>query len=310
MGRELARHIVLPISHLRTEARTGIPDQLAIDIWDENIVIGNGSLDSFREDGEWYETTLKSPDGRFIGQRLPYTVSCFDRQCRHIVASIAWNERISNYERAKPLARLLLEWHNDRNVQMIHAALVARHDQGLLVVGKRGAGKSTFALACIIAGLDYVSEDFVGLERRSEHSFVGHGLYNSLFLEAGTLAEFGDIIPYGMKSPFSSEEKSAVILSEVFPERLKSAVSIRAVAVLCVADVMQPTLRPASKGEALLALGPSSLLQIPNRQLGTRGFARLTQLVEEVPCYRVQVGATVESAAASAERVLTEVGAI
>ena len=309
LGRTLAEHIVRPFSHLQTEEESFAGVQLTIELWDENRRDAGRHFALPDENGEWYETTFKSPDGRFIGQQLPYTFSCLDRRRSHIVASIAWSEKISNYERAKPLARLLLEWHNDQDIQMIHAALVARDDQGVLVAGKRGAGKSTFALACVHAGLDYVSEDFVGLERCPDDSFVGHGLYNSVFLENVAMARFGDLVGHAIESGFSPEEKSAVILSEVFPERLKRAVPIRVLALPRVVDTVRPKLRPASKGDALLRLGSSSLLQIPNRQLGPRGFDRLSQLVEEVPCYWLEVGADLRSIPASVEMLLAEVGA-
>lgn len=306
VGRELAKHIVLPISHLRTRGQSRVPVQLTIDIWDGNGTIDNDSF-LLHENVECYETTLKSPDGRFIGQRLPYTVSCLDRQRSHIVASIAWNEKISNYERAKPLARLLLEWHNDQNIQMVHAALVARHGQGVLVAGKRGAGKSTFSLACVRAGFDYVSEDFVGLERRPDDSFVGHSLYNSVFLETIALARFGDLTSHTIESGFSPEEKSVLILSQLFPERLQRAVPIRVLALPRVVNSVKAKFRPASRGEALLGLGPSSFLQIPNRERGVRGFDNLAELVERVPCYWLEVGTHLPSIASAVEALLDEV---
>lgn len=306
VGRELAKYIVLPISHLRIQGQSRVPVQLTIDIWDGNGTIDNDSLLS-HGNVECYETILKSPDGRFIGQRLPYTVSCLDRQSRHIVASIAWNKKISNYERAKPLARLLLEWHNDQNIQIVHAALVARKGQGVLVAGKRGAGKSTVSLACIRAGLDFVSEDFVGLERRSDDSFVGHSLYNSVFLETVSLARFEDLIVHAIESEFSPEEKSAVILSALFSERLQRAVPIRVLALPRVVDSVTAKFRPASKSEALLGLGPSSFLQIPNRERGVGGFDNLAKLVERVPCYWLEVGSQLPSIGPSVEGLLDEI---
>ena len=44
--------------------------------------------------------------------------------------------------------------------------------------------------------------------------------------------------------------------------------------------------RPKSK--TLLALGPSSLIEIPSR--GMDGFSRLAQLVEQVPTYALELG--------------------
>jgi hypothetical protein len=220
------------------------------------------------------------------------------------MASIAWNNKIFIYERAKPLARLLLEWHNDQDVQVIHTGLVARDGKGVLFAGRSGSGKTTSSLACISAGFDYLGEDYVALERQQCGPFVGHSLYNSVFLDTIHLTRFSELLPCAIKGRLPHEEKSVIILSQVFPERLKRTVPIQMLALLRVADTPRPRFRPASKGEALLALGPSSLLQIPNRGLGVRGFNRLAQLVEQVPCYWLEVTGDLRSIANGVDELL------
>jgi len=101
-----------------------------------------------------------------------------------------------------------------------------------------------------------------------------------------------------------------IILSQLFPERLQRVAPILVLALLRVADVPEPKFRPASKGEALLALGPSSLLQIPNRGLGVRGFTRLAQLVEQVPCYWLEVRSDLGPLAHRVEEILAEASSL
>jgi hypothetical protein len=307
VGRELAEHICRPFSHLRAEKQSSETLRLIINLWDENKTHIARQFPSTLDDLKWTEATVKSADDRFIGQQLPHTVSCLDRDVGHIMASIAWHDRIFIYERAKPLARLLLEWHNDQDVQVIHAGLVARDGNGILFAGKSGSGKSTSSLACICAGFDYLSEDYVGLQRRCDGSFVGHSLYNSVFLETAHLKRFEELLPYAIKGRLPEEQKSVIVLSQVFPERLERAVPIRLLALLRVGDTSKPKLRTASKAEALLAIGPSSLLQIQNRRLGVRGFDRMVQLVERIPCYWLEVGSDLGSMPPGLEDVLNEV---
>src|SRR5262249_12688030 len=161
VGRELAQSLRRPFSHLRTNGQGALTPRLTIDLWDKNLGSQGPPTPG---DLQWFEQTVKSAEGRFVGQQLPHTVSCLDREAEHIVSSVAWHGRIFIYERAKPLARPLLEWHNDRGVQVVHAGLVARGGRGALFVGKSGSGKSTLALVCCCAGFDYLSEDYVGLE--------------------------------------------------------------------------------------------------------------------------------------------------
>jgi hypothetical protein len=135
-----------------------------------------------------------------------------------------------------------------------------------------------------------LSDDYVGLQLLPEGTFIGHSLYNSVFLETAHLAQFTELFSYAIKGRLPQEEKSVIILSQVFPERLERVVRIRALVLPVVMKTSEPRIRTASKGEALLALGPSSLLQIPNRSLGESGFERLAQLVERIPCYWLELG--------------------
>jgi hypothetical protein len=306
-GRELAEHFCRPFSHLRTDERNSSALRLTIEVWDKNKATIDGPAPLTSDDLNWTETTVKSTDGRFVDQQLPHTISCLDRDAQHIMASIAWNDRIFIYERAKPLARLLLEWHNAEDVQVIHTGLVARDGQGAMFVGKSGSGKSTSSLACVCAGFDYLSEDYVGLECCSDGTFMGHSLYNSVFLKTAHLSRLPEISRYAIKGRLPHEEKSVILLSQVFPKQLRRSVPIRVLVLPRVVDRPEPRPRRASKGEALLALGPSSLLQIPNRGLGASGFDRLAALVEQVPCFWLDVGCGLGSVAPGVEEILSKV---
>lgn len=294
VGGDFARHITLPFSHLQCGPTGSLDPQLTIDLWDENETGISCRADGSNGDAafEWTETTGTSPDTRFVAQRLPNTLACLDRITKYIVGSIKWGDHIFIYERAKPLARLLLEWHNDRGIQIIHGSLISRNGKGVLFVGKSGSGKSTAALACVCHGFNYLSEDYVGLERLAEGSFTGHSLYNSVFLKSDHLLRFPRLLPYAINGRPPQEEKSVVVLSQVFPERLERAVAIHAVLIPRLVGTSKPCIYPAPKGQALLSLGPSSLLQIPSR--GTQGFQKLTQLIERVPCYWLDLGGELE----------------
>jgi hypothetical protein len=288
VGRELFGHIVKPFAHLR-----GVDaphPELTIELWDDRLV--QSLPEPERADGHtlWRELTLRSDDERFVAQHLPHTVSCLDRQGGRLVGGIAWHDAIFIYERSKPLARPLLTWYNDRQVQVIHTALVARDGTGVLIAGKSGSGKSTTALVSIIAGLEYLSEDYVGLETKADGAFVGHSVYSSVFLNSDHLARFAELAPHVIHGRPPQEEKSVLLLSQLFPDRLARAATIGAIVFPLLGDDPEARLRPLSKGAALLSLAPSSLLQIPNRHLGAAGFDRLAALVAQLPCFQMAVG--------------------
>ena len=305
VGRELACHIVRPFAHL--EGRPSAAAELVIEIWDDRFAGALPPPERTEGETQWREATLHSSDGRFVAQQLPHTISCLDRDASRIVAGIAWHERIFIYERSKPLARLLLNWHNDRDVQVIHTGLIARNGTGVLLAGKSGSGKSTTTLLSVMAGLDYLSEDYVGLETRPDGTFVGHSLYNSVFLNSAHLDRFPDLARHAIRGRPPQEEKSVLILSQLCSERLRRSVPIRALVFPQVNGAALAHLSPMPKPAALLALAPSSLLQIPNRRLGATGFGRLAALVERLPCLRLTVGSDTDSIPRRLEELIAQV---
>jgi len=306
VGDELARFITQPFSHLQVDKSDQDIPQLTVDLWDESDTGIRSQAGSLNDNGQFTKITAISADGRLVGQRLRNVVNCYDHNARHIISSARWSDQISVYERCKPLARPLLEWHNDRNIQIIHAGLVGRDNMGVLFAGKSGSGKSTSALVCLCAGFQFLSEDYAGLQQIQDGSFVGHSVYNSVFFKTNDLARFPSFGPHIMKG-LSHEEKCAVVLSQVFPGRLARAMPIRVLVLPRVLDTAHPKFYPASKGEALLALGPSSLMQIPNRRLGARGLNQMAQLVERVPCYWLELGRDSTTIPDLVEGILAEI---
>ena len=306
VGRELAQKILRPFSHLRHAGAVPDNPHLTIDLWDECKTKVRCQAHTISCDSKWNQITVQSSDGRYLAQQLPNTLTCLDRNQSHIVGSIAWSPWVFIYEFAKPFARLLLEWHNDQGIQVIHGGLVAKNGQGALLVGKSGSGKSTSSLACLCGGLDFLGEDFVGLEITKEGTVIGHSLYNSVFLERTHSKRFEELGSQVIRGQHSNERKAAVLLSEGFRPQLMRSVPIRALVLPQVNEsIIQSRFRSASKGEALLGLGPSCLFQIPSRGAGS--FPKLAELATIVPSYHLELGSDLNAIPTTVGKILSEV---
>jgi len=289
VGRHLAACIHLPFAHLQTGEAQPLPPRLTIELWDGSET--DISLPAGRNSGSWTSETGSSwsDDGRFFTNFTHTSVTCLDRSVGHVVGYARDAQRLSLYERGRPLHVPLTIWHNDRNVPIIHSGLVARNGHGVLLAGSRGAGKSTAAVTCLCAGYGFLSDDLIGLQCLGDDSFVGHSVYGSTYLEASDLQRFPPLGPHSLSSSYSFEDKQLVLLSQVFPLRLECSAPIKAVALAAVADRQHTQIRPATKAEALLALAPSSLI-VGNISSGRRGFDKLARLVAQVPCYWLELG--------------------
>ncbi len=158
----------------------------------------------------------------------------------------------------------------------------------MLFVGMGGAGKTTSSISCLRDGFGYLGDDFVGLEEAPDGAFTGHGIYASCLVTPQHLTRFPDLAPHAGAANHAHEDKSLIYLSRVFPERMEQSIPIGIVALPRVVDSEKTAFRPASKGEALLALAPTSVMFLPGANV--RSLDKLAQLVERVPCYWLELG--------------------
>ena len=294
VGRKLAEHLARPLTHLETDRLNSTAAHLTIDLWDEEetgipcpVPSTYNDLSSRWTVGDGFLTG--SPDGRFVVYQLQQAMTWLDRKNQHVIGWTASGRQLSLYERGKPLHKLLSVWYDDRDVRVIHAGLVSRNGQGVLFAGMGGSGKSTSALACLHAGFDYLGDDYIGLQALAEGSFVGHSLYNSTWFEPDHMKCFPLLPPHAIRGNHPWEDKFLILLSDVFPDRLARTASIRVLALPRIINASRSLTRPASKGEALLRLAPSSLLALAPRP-GARALERLAKLVEHVPSYWLELG--------------------
>jgi hypothetical protein len=304
-GRGLAETMNLVFAHLRVNGKHIYPPRLTIELWDQSETGIPSRVVSTRDDLYLHPVFMCSDDGRYVIHQLQYSMTCFDRKAGHIIGCISSIEELSLYEMARPLRVPLTIWHNDQDIPIIHAGLVAKNSQGVLFSGLSGAGKTTSAIACLCAGFSFLSEDLVGLQILPNGPCLGHSIYSSSFLNPDHLMHFPTLKPYAIKSRYQYEDKLLILPSQVFPLRLERVTTLSAVALPRIVNTKNSAIRRASKGEALLILGPSSLLGVPASP-GVRGFNKLAELVTQVPCYWLELGNDLEEIPHCVEEILAD----
>lgn len=293
-GGGLADHVFRAFSHLARDPGEEETAALTVELWDERAcgvgVEGLGPGDDLNADG----ATFVSDDGWIVVTARTQLRTAYQRVARHLVGWVGRHDHLTQYEVGRPLHSELMLWHKDLDVQAIHSGLVARDGNGVLFGGPGGSGKSTTALTCLEAGLQYLADDYVALMARPDGSWIGHSLYCSTHLEPGHLEKFPFLQPHAVPGRLPREDKSLVMLSEVHPGGLGRKACIRAVALPVVRDVPTPTLREASKVESLLRLAPSSLLMLPYGGIAAGEFEKLSRFLEDVPTYWLELGGGME----------------
>ncbi len=205
--------------------------------------------------------------------------------------------------------RAILHWVlSSRDIQLVHAAAVGRGDETVLLTAKSGSGKSTTALSCVLSGMTYLGDDYVGVTAGA-NDLVAHSLYDSAKMTPNTQKMFPEYAEGVVTVPSVDDRKSVVYLSQIFPERVRTISSVRAILIPSIDSAAEASfLIPARKHEALRALAPTVLFQLPGA--GTMLLGRLAEIVSCVPSYHLRLGSDVRAIPSVIDTVFSHHGSI
>jgi hypothetical protein len=306
LGRRLAELMDLPFAHVRAMDSFPPIGGLTIELWDRSATGVPCQVGSPREDLDLHPILKQSDDGAFASYQLQHTLVCLDRRSARMIGCASNADELSLYERGRPLHVPLSLWHKSQDTPLVHAGLVAKEGRGVLLAGPGGSGKSTSAITSACAGFDFLSDDLVAIESSPDGGFMGHSLYSSTFMEPDHLMRFSILAGHALTCRYPFERKHLVLLSQITSLRFAPSCRICALVLPRVCHLPKSHLRLAAKGEALMALAPSSLL-VGDRSRGRESFNKQVKLVETVPCYHLELGGALDEVPQVLDELLSEI---
>ena len=201
------------------------------------------------------------------------------------------SEVVPYYESAAPFRASLSAWFQVSGYQYLHAAAVGASGGAVVLAGKGGSGKSTTAINCLRAGLDYLGDDYCVTSIEAKP--VVYSLYNSAKLDLDASFKFPQIMEALNDSPMIEAEKNLFYLSKQFGDQIQLSLPIRAIFLPRIRNQSETTITPVSAAEALTRLAPSTIFQLPLD--GKRAFRFMASLVQRVDCYNLNLGTGFEN---------------
>jgi hypothetical protein len=97
-------------------------------------------------------------------------------------------------------------------------------------------------------------------------------------------------------------EKALFLVHRHHSRHIQHSFAIRGIVVPVISESTRSRLEPASAASALLALAPSTILQLPGA--GRSALTTMSRLVQRVPSYVLRLGRDLDTLPTLLERVL------
>lgn len=239
-------------------------------------------------------------DGRtfVLCELFPHKAQVLDIPRRRAFFWISDPDAIEDNARAAPFRLILHWWLKTRGIVLGHGAAVGRNGRGVLLAGAGGAGKSTTALTCLRAGMDFAGDDYCGLS--GDGAPKAFGLYSS--------AKLWEPDRFSWLPPASSAgpgRKAIFHLHPHFAPRLVSTMELSAILLPRVCDLRDTSVTELHDRQAAVqALVGSTMRQLWDP--GQEEFFALYRIAKSLPCYRLDLGSEPEGVVRAIEPFVGE----
>ncbi len=301
------------LSHLATAALPDAAAALTISVWNSSDATTGPVLADLlgRMYADW--RTVCGPRGEVL-QLHSREVSAIYNPGPDVLSVIdftrnrAWclkrdSSPFPYWEVGSPFRFLLHEWFASQGLQYVHGGAVGNANGGVLMVGKGGSGKSTTSLLCAAAGMDYAGDDYCLADAEGA---VIHSLYNT-----GKLTGHDDFVRLpelrGLSTnpdsfEFGGDGKAVYALADAWPGRVVADMPLRAILIPRITGQPDSGFTPCSASDALLALLPSTVGQLPAAT--NDDCDRMSDLVNKVPAYVLHLGTDISQIPRAVSQVL------
>ncbi len=208
------------------------------------------------------------------------------------LTAVYWVQSADNlpyWAMASPMRTLMHWWMERRGLQLVHGAAVGVEGEGVLITGKGGLGKSTTALACLDAGMQYVADDFLAVELGPIPR--AHSLYSTGKLEWSQMAQFPRFAPLARSHGSPDGDKAVLYLYPEFASQLVRSLSLKAILTPAIVDRADTGFAPLSRPLVERAAGFTTLTLLPYASRHTLAF--IERLAASLPGLKLELGSDI-----------------
>jgi hypothetical protein len=289
-GKHLVERLTPALAHLRTTAPQ--PVTLTLYGWDSaesGIALPPLPFSVGEEQAPTNSWGYFAHDNRFrlFFQPAQQTLYLLDQAQQVAFFWLGDARQLSLADGGAPLLTLWHWWASQHGCQVVHGAAIGTATGGALLIGKSGSGKSTTALAALDAGLCYVGDDYCLV--RSGAQPLLYSLFSSGKVHVADLARFPRLQALRTSLAYTNADKALFFFAGHFARTVVPVLPLKMILLPVIRAETHSSLCEISPAQALLALAPSTLFQLVGEK--AQIMPQLSQLVRQLPCFRLSLGA-------------------
>lgn len=230
-----------------------------------------------------------------------FSVNVADLQRNTAVYWVKSLQHFPYWVQSSPFRTIIQWWMEQNNAQLLHAAAVGIDGKAVLLTGKGGAGKSTTALSCLNAGMDYYADDYL-IVKMDEALPVVYSLYSTGKLSRDADIAFPDFDEYASKHVEEGQEKEVFYFHPGLQLQVKRSAPLIAILEPKIKGEQRSSFSSISHWQMHRALSFTTMSQLPGVGPHTHDF--IHNLCQSVPCYAFHPGTDMREVPESLKRFI------
>lgn len=186
------------------------------------------------------------------------------------------------YEKAAPMRMIFHHFAKSNGWSLVHGASIGMDGKGILLIGRGGSGKTTTALSAALAGFEYLGDDYVILNPKTQSIL---SLYAS-----GKFRWDSETILHGIEKlavNSKDEEKGYFFLNRKLAN-LEKKLTFSGLVIPSIGEGTETTFRRIPAAKALLVLASSTIFQMPGS--GNKTLRNISDAIKNIPVYEMVLG--------------------
>lgn len=169
---------------------------------------------------------------------------------------------------------------------LIHGAVVGIDNKGILLCGRGQRGKSTLAVLAMMDGFDYVSDDYLVLEKEGD-ALYSYPIYSIITLSPKMYNELYDDLKGKFVSNNARRDKYVIDI-KAYHETFRDKYPIKVCVFPQIVADEKPSIVPCKKGQAITQLVHSTINQMEDKY-DTKTIQKLMSFIQNFEFYQINL---------------------